>query len=58
MEKEEQCLWRKEDGIMYDMEYAKTITIRDDCWLAMNVVVCGGASSFFVILRKNAQDDI
>ena len=34
----------KEDGTLYDMEYAKPITIGNGCWLASNVVVCGGVT--------------
>ena len=26
------------------LEYAKPITIKDNCWLASNVVVCGGVT--------------
>ena len=32
------------DGSLYDMEYAKPITIQDGCWLASNVTVCGGVT--------------
>ena len=28
----------------YNLEYAKPITIKDNCWLASNVVVCGGVT--------------
>ena len=42
--KEERCFHRKEDGTVYDLEYAKPITIGDDCWLATNVVVCAGVT--------------
>ena len=28
----------------YKLEYAKPITIKDNCWLASNVVVCGGVT--------------
>lgn len=31
------------DGSVFAQEYAKPITIGDDCWLATNVTVCGGA---------------
>lgn len=34
----------KEDGVYYDLEYSKPITIEDDCWLASNVVVLGGVT--------------
>ena len=29
----------KDDGTLYDIEYAKPIAIEDDCWLASNVTV-------------------
>ena len=32
------------DGSMYDDEYAAPITIGDDCWIASNVVICGGVT--------------
>ena len=32
----------KPDGTPFDYEYAKPITIGDNCWLASNVTVCGG----------------
>ena len=32
------------DGSAYDLEYAKPITIGNDCWLGGNVVVCGGVT--------------
>ena len=35
-------MYFKEDGTMYDKEYAKPITIGDGCWLASGVTVCGG----------------
>ena len=31
------------DGSVFAQEYAKPIIIGDDCWLATNVTVCGGA---------------
>lgn len=34
----------REDGSVYDLEYARPITIEDDCWLAANVTVCGGVT--------------
>ena len=37
-------LYRKADGSMTDREYAKPITIEDNCWLAGNVTVCGGVT--------------
>lgn len=32
------------DGSAYVLEYAKPITIGSSCWLASNVVVCGGVT--------------
>lgn len=40
----ERALQEKEDGSLFDYEYAKPITIKDDCWLASNVTVCGGVT--------------
>ncbi len=34
----------RENGSVYNLEYAKPITIENDCWLAANVVVCGGVT--------------
>ena len=31
-------------GVATDLEYAKPITIGNNCWLASNVVVCGGVT--------------
>ena len=41
---EERNVRRREDGSYYSLEYAKPITIEKDCWLAANVVVCGGVT--------------
>ena len=41
---EERNARRAPDGRIYDLEYAKPITIEDNCWLASNVVVCGGVT--------------
>lgn len=35
---------RREDGSWYSLEYAKPITIGNSCWIASNVVVCGGVT--------------
>lgn len=32
------------DGTPYDIEYGKPIVIGDDCWIASNVVICGGVT--------------
>lgn len=34
----------REDGSLYDLEYAAPITIGDDCWIAAGVTVCGGVT--------------
>ena len=37
-------LYTKPDGGMTDREYARPITIEDNCWIAGNVTVCGGVT--------------
>jgi len=37
-------LYTKPDGSKTDKEYAKPITIGDNCWIAGNVVICGGVT--------------
>lgn len=37
-------LYVKPDWSMTDREYAKPITIEDNCWIAGNVTVCGGVT--------------
>ncbi|GAA1193962.1 sugar O-acetyltransferase [Brevibacterium sp. ACRRH] len=32
------------DGSSYTLEYAKPVTIERDCWIAANVVICGGVT--------------
>ena len=34
----------REDGSLYDLEYAMPITIGNDCWIAAGVIVCGGVT--------------
>ncbi len=41
---EERNVRQKEDGSYYDLEYARPITIEDDCWLGAGVIVCGGVT--------------
>lgn len=41
---EERNVRKREDGSYYSLEYAKPITIEKDCWIAANVVVCGGVT--------------
>ena len=36
--------YKKPDGTITDKEYARPITIGDNCWLAGNVTVCGGVT--------------
>lgn len=39
---EERKMYFKEDGTMYNLEYANQIVIGSGTWLATNVTVCGG----------------
>lgn len=41
---EERNVRQDENGRYYNLEYARPITIEDNCWLASNVVVCGGVT--------------
>lgn len=41
---EERNIRQRENGSFYNLEYAKPVTIENNCWLASNVVVCGGVS--------------
>ncbi len=40
----ERSMRYKEDGTIYDLEYAAPIKIGDGCWLASGVTVCGGVT--------------
>lgn len=40
----ERNMREKEDGSLYDLEYAKPIKIGSDCWFAAGVTVCGGVT--------------
>ena len=40
----ERNLFLNDKGVMTDFEYAKPITIGNNCWLCSNVVVCGGVT--------------
>lgn len=40
----ERNMFINEKGAIADFEYAKPITIMSDCWIASNVVICGGAT--------------
>lgn len=35
---------KRADGSIYDIEFGKPITIGNDCWIASNVVICGGVT--------------
>lgn len=41
---EERNVRQRADGSFYNLEYAKPIVIEKDCWLASNVIVCGGVT--------------
>lgn len=34
----------RQNGDLYDLEYAKPIVIKNNCWIASNVTVCGGVT--------------
>ena len=41
---QERNLFLRSDGVKTDREYAKPITIEDNCWIAGNVTICGGVT--------------
>ena len=41
---QERNIYKREAGVYTAGEYAKPITIGDNCWLAGNVTVCGGVT--------------
>ena len=41
---QERNAFRNDEGEMSDLEYAKPITIGDNCWIAGNVTICGGVT--------------
>lgn len=41
---QERNVFRNDGGEMSDLEYAKPITIGDNCWIAGNVTICGGVT--------------
>ena len=41
---QERNLFLRADGVKTDHEYAKSITIEDNCWIAGNVTICGGVT--------------
>ena len=40
----ERNMYETEHGMLTDREYAKPIVIQSGCWIASNVVVCGGVT--------------
>lgn len=40
----ERNMYERQDGVFTDQEYAKPIAIQSDCWIASNVVICGGVT--------------
>ena len=41
---QERNVFRNAEGDISDLEYAKPITIGDNCWIAGNVTICGGVT--------------
>ena len=41
---EERNVRTRADGTVYNLEYARPVTIGRNCWLGANVVVCGGVT--------------
>ncbi|MBQ7158072.1 MAG: sugar O-acetyltransferase [Treponema sp.] len=41
---QERNQFKKPDGTLGDQEYAKPVTIGDNCWIAGNVTICGGVT--------------
>lgn len=41
---QERNLYQKPDGTWTDREYARPITIGDNCWISGNVTICGGVT--------------
>ena len=41
---QERNMFVKEDGTLANHEYAKPITIGDNCWIAGSVTICGGVT--------------
>ena len=41
---EERRMYADAEGKLHDQEYARPITIGNDCWIASNVVICGGVT--------------
>lgn len=41
---DERNMQSKPDGSLFNLEYAKPVTIQDNCWIACNVTICGGVT--------------
>ena len=41
---QERNMFKKPDGTLTDNEYAKPITIGNNCWIAGNVTICAGVT--------------
>ena len=41
---QERNQYRKPDGTITDREYARPVTIEDNCWISGNVTICGGVT--------------
>ena len=41
---DERNMFKRPDGVLTDNEYAKPVTVQSDCWVASNVVICGGVT--------------
>ena len=44
LRRQERNQFVKADGTLGDQEYARPITIGDNCWIAGNVTICGGVT--------------
>ena len=41
---QERNMFRNDEGNISDLEYARPISIGDNCWIAGNVTICGGVT--------------
>lgn len=44
LRRQDRNMYQKPDGTFTDKEYAKPITIGNNCWIAGNVTICGGVT--------------
>ncbi|MBQ6360379.1 MAG: sugar O-acetyltransferase [Lachnospiraceae bacterium] len=44
MRYQERNMFRNDEGNISDLEYARPISIGDNCWIAGNVTICGGVT--------------